>query len=197
EIIARCNLFLTNMESVNGQELIAEEAQLNRSIAEAKALRAFAYHRLSSLFGGVPLILDKLTLEDDLNVVRNSYDEVVDFIVKELDEAAAALPPEHSDDDYGRITKGAALAVKSRVLLYAASALNNPGNDAGKWQKASDAAKAVIDLNLYSLNPNYAQTFNEEGNFNNEIIWALVRNSDIWEKFNAERNLFPNYEGGY
>lgn len=197
EIIARSNLFLTNMESDNGQGLIAEEPILNRSMGETKVLRAFAYHRLSSLYGGVPLILKKMSMEDELNVPRNSYQEIIDFIVKELDEAAVALPTEYSDDNYGRITKGAALALKSRVLLYAASALHNPGNDAGKWQKASDAAKAVIDMNSYTLHPDYAQTFNEEGNHNNEIIWALVRNNDLWEKFKAERNLFPNYDGGY
>lgn len=197
-IVARCNIFMTNMEGPNGEELIASnQEEMVKSIAEVRTLRAFAYHRLSSLFGGVPLITKKLSLEDDLNIARSSYNEVVDFIVEELDDASAVLPLTYSDNNAGRITKGTAMALKSRVLLYAASALNNPSNDQGKWQMAADAAKAVIDLNIYSLNQNYEQTFNEEGNFNQEIIWALVRNNDIWLKFRAERGLFPNYDGGW
>ncbi len=195
-IISQCNLYMSNIEGVNGATLIAKNEELiNRTTSEVKTLRAFAYHRLSSFFGGVPLITTQLKLDDNLNIPRNSYDEVVNFIVEQLDEAASVLPLTYSDDN-GRITKGAALALKSRVLLYAASALHNPENSRPKWQDAADAAKAVIDLDLYSLHPDYEETFNENGNFNEEIIWALVRNNDVWKRFRAEKKLWPNGSAG-
>ena len=97
-----------------------------------------------------------LTLNDDYNLVRNSYEECVAFIVKELDEAAAMLPETRPSDEFGRATKNAALAVKSRTLLYAASKLHDPAfapnngplyvyTKASKWKDAADAAKAIID----------------------------------------------------
>lgn len=198
DIIASANIFTTNIQGESRDNLRAQdEEKLNRMIGEVKVLRAFAYHRLSSLYGGVPLITTTFSLDDDMAVTRNSYDEVVDFIVSELDEAAALLPASHPDSEAGRVTEGAALAIKSRALLYAASPLHNPSNDQSKWQEAADAAKAVIDLNRYFLHPDYAETFTEEGNFNDEVIWELVINSDVWQRFNLERNLFPNGDGGW
>ena len=90
---------------------------------------------------------------------RNTYDECMNFVITELDAAAALLPLTYPAAQRGRITKGTALAIKSRALLYMASPLNNPSNTAAKWQAAADAAKAVIDLNLYSLYPNYKTLF--------------------------------------
>jgi glycerophosphoryl diester phosphodiesterase len=128
---------------------------------------------------------------------RNTFDECVDFIVKELDEVAAALPVNTVNQPlkYGVPTKGAALAVKARLLLYAASPLyngnadladlqNNDGTklisqsfDKEKWKRAADAAKAVIDLNAYSLYrknndafKDYRDLFLDNGN--NEVIFA-------------------------
>lgn len=198
EIISSCNIFTTNIAGETLDELSAQdEEKLNRMIGEVKVLRAFAYHRLSSLFGGVPLITSTFSLNENMEVERNSYDEIVNFIVSELDEAATLLPASYPGSELGRITEGAALAVKSRVLLYAASPLHNPSNDQSKWQEAADAAKTVVDLNRYSLHPDYAETFTEEGNFNDEVIWELVINSDVWQRFNLERNLFPNGNGGW
>jgi len=125
--------------------------------AEMQFLRANLYAKLIKHYGGVPIMENALGLEDDFNLVRNSYEECVDFIVRELDEAAAVLPETRPDAEFGRATKLAALAVKSRTLLHAASKLHDPAsapsNDAiytyskaTKWQDAADAAKAIIDL---------------------------------------------------
>ncbi|GAG67968.1 unnamed protein product [marine sediment metagenome] len=104
---------------------------------------------------------------DYTKITRESYDNVVDFIISELDEAIALLPPQ-SECEKGRATPDAARALKSRVLLYAASPLNNPDNDLGKWQKAADAAEALLDKG-YTLNDDYRNLFLEESN---EIIFA-------------------------
>src|SRR5699024_8107364 len=198
EIIAGCNRFTAKVTTDVRENLAAQDQeQLNRMTGEIKTLRAFAYHRLSSLFGGVPLIITSFSLNDDFKVERSSYEEVVDFIVSELDEASNILPVSYSDSERGRITKGAALAIKSRVLLYAASSLHNPNGDVTKWQVASDAAKDVINLDQYSLYPDYGELFTEEGNFNNESIWELVINNESWQQFALERNLFPNGSGGW
>src|SRR5699024_1573604 len=100
---------------------------------------------------GVPIITKPFELGDDFNVERASYDDVVNFIVSELDTVAQVLPIEWSDDNWGRVTKGAALALKSEVLLYAASKRHNPQMNKGPWQKAADAAEAVINMNQYQL----------------------------------------------
>lgn len=125
--------------------------------AEMKFLRANIYSKLIKYYGGVPIMEHALGLDDDFNLVRDSYEDCVDFIVRELDDAAAILPATRPDSEFGRATKLSALAVKSRTLLYAASKLHDPAtapdnsplyiySKSSKWQDASDAAKAVIDL---------------------------------------------------
>ena len=123
-------------------------------------LRAYAYFKLTSDYGGVPLVTEPFDLNSNFKVDRSTYDQCVDFIVTELDKAVSLLPANQSAANYGRVTKAAAFAIKSRVLLYAASPQWNPSNDVAKWQKASDAAKAVIDLNIYfSCIPEIMQIF--------------------------------------
>lgn len=142
-----------------------------RLIAEAKYLRAFYYISLIRFYGGVQIMPNEtLNVEDVLISKRNTYKECVDYVVKELDEAAKGLPSALAQDasEYGHATRGAALALKARILLTAASPLFNGSSfstntavlpyitysqtyDATLWQKAADAMKAVIDLNDYSL----------------------------------------------
>src|SRR5437879_9072292 len=131
---------------------------------EVYFLRAYFYHNLMRTYGGVPLITKVYGLNDDYTVARNSFKETVDFIVANADSAAALLPQSYSGADVGRVTKGAALALKARVLLYAASDLYN-ANPSGQpengyttlqdrtalWRAAKNAAQAVMDLGTYSL----------------------------------------------
>ncbi|GEP93225.1 hypothetical protein CTE07_48700 [Chitinophaga terrae (ex Kim and Jung 2007)] len=161
------------IRSLNGQQLIDQYQ------AEARCLRAYYYFLLMRQFGPVVLMGDTLLAPDapasDMQIPRSPFDECVNYVSSELDAVAAALPlvpmnnGEPSDLQGGRMTKGIALAIKSRLWLYAASPLYN-GNtemasfktqdgrnfisqsfDKEKWKKAADAAKAVIDLGLYSL----------------------------------------------
>jgi hypothetical protein len=139
-----------------------------RTKAEARFLRAWYYSLLIKNFGGVPLLGNTLFGPSDIiDIPRNSYEDCVNYIVAELDAASNDLPLNYTGQNYGRITKGACLALKSRVLLYAASPLFNGGNigktdaqrkvvgydayDEQRWVKAAQAAKAVIDLGVYSL----------------------------------------------
>lgn len=161
--IRRANVFLAHVDEAP----ISAELK-TQSKGEARFLRAWYYSILLKNFGGIPLIGDKLFGPTDIiDVERNSYEECVNYIASELDAAANNLPLAYNSQNYGRITKGACLALKARVLLYAASPLFNGGNvgqtdaqkkvvgyasfDASRWAQAAQAAKAVIDLNVYSL----------------------------------------------
>ena len=180
--IRNCNLFferIGNIKAANTQE----EKKIQSLTGEMKYLRAYSYADLISYFGGVPLITETFELKDDFMLPRNSYAEIVDWIVKELNEAQEMLPGTRSSDEMGRINKGACMALKSRILLYAASKLHDPRTEpsgplfdydkSNKWQQAADAAKAVIDLPEYSLVKvetfkDYQQIFLEN---NSEVIF--------------------------
>jgi starch-binding outer membrane protein, SusD/RagB family len=163
--IRQINLFLANIESVP----FTDEAWRARLKGEVHFLNAYFYHNLVRLYGGVPLVTKDYGLQDDFLIPRSSLEESIQYVVDESDLAASLLPPTHAggSSDIGRATKGAALALKARMLLYAASELyNNPswaggyanpglisttGSRTAKWQAAKDAAKAVMDLGIYTL----------------------------------------------
>lgn len=183
-------------------------ATIKRWNFEARLLRAYFYFELVKRYGGVPLLTDPTSLEDDFSKVkRNTLKECIDFIVSECDLTAAELPlnastlPYTAANDLGRVTKLTALALKSRVLLYAASDLfNNPswaggyanrdlialpaGDRAARWKDASDAAKAVIDAGPLPPLGAYKSLFNT---FNNAEIIFTRRNtpSNTFERINS------------
>ena len=153
---------------------------------EARVLRAYYFFELARRYGDIPMPLVKLTAEEANTIEKTSFDEVIDFIVSECDEAAAHLPNTFVgmlDDEIGRVTKGFALAVKTKALLYAASPLHNTGGDKAKWQKAAAAAKAIIDMNYYKLDP--AEKANNY--LSPEVIMAICRS----ESQSFEKNNFP------
>jgi len=141
---------------------------VDRLMGEAKFLRAYYYQQLARYYGGVPILERPNQLgEETYDVPRNTYEQVVNFMVKDLDEAAALLKGKSSIR--GRANEVSALALKSRVLLYAASDLRDAstakakssvlasyaniefiaytsGNRVERWQKAQAAAKAVLDM---------------------------------------------------
>lgn len=161
--IQNVNIFLAE---INRSPL--SDALKTRVKAEARFVRAFHYYNLMKYFGGVVLLGDKVLGPTDYDQsARSTYEDCVNYVAAELDTASSVLPLSFTGLDYGRVTKGACLALKSRVLLYAASPLYNGGSTAAgdlvkftayptfdqtRWEKARQAAKAVMDLNLYSLN---------------------------------------------
>ena len=144
--IRRCYKTLEKMDSFNNEPRDDNgESRKETMKGEVHFMLGFYYFELLKRYGGVPLVTGSLTLDANLKVPRSSYDEVSEFIVKQLDSAATLLPDQWPEGDFGRVTKTAAMAFKSRVLLYAASPLNNPDNDKAKWEKAAKAARDVID----------------------------------------------------
>ena len=151
---------------------------------EAKVLRAYYFFELARRYGDIAMPLTMLTAEEANAIEKTPFDEVIDFIVKECDESAQFLPNTYIgmlDDEVGRVTKGFAMAVKAKALLYAASPLHNPSGDKEKWQKAAKAAKDIIDLNVYKLDPG------EKANnyLSNEVVMAIARSeSQSFERYN-------------
>lgn len=167
--IRACNKFLGNIDKLpDDGTLIDGKTTKDRLTGEVTFLRAWLYYYLTGLYGGVPLVTKAYELVDDFIIPRNTYEECVKFIADECDKAAGLLPIVESGQNKGRVTKGAALTLKSRILIYAASDLYNTvvfpsypnpeligyidkSQRAARWQAAKDAAKAVIDMGIYSL----------------------------------------------
>jgi len=178
------------------------EERIERLYGEAYFLRATAYFELLKRFGGVPLITKVYNVDDLVfDESRASWDETKEFILADLEEAMKRLPSRYPDDQNGRATLGAAGALKSRLLLYAASAGFNASNDPERWQAAKVAAKAVIDMG-YALHGKAADgTYNNVfyDFFNSEVIFSRVYNGNVKEdRFNTvDRDLSPNGYNGY
>ncbi|WP_158559191.1 RagB/SusD family nutrient uptake outer membrane protein [Deminuibacter soli] len=196
--------------ALNGRQLIDQYK------AEARFLRAYYYFLLMRQYG--PVILEGETevpadaTAAQMQRPRSPYDSCVNYVVSELDKAAAVLPTvpslngQANDIQYGHATVGMALGVKARVLLYAASPLYNGNTEyasfrtregqpfinqtysADKWKKAADAAKAVIDLNLYSLyvDPSGDPVKSYQG--------ALLSAWNAEQIFNRKKNILPDFD---
>lgn len=148
--IKKVNYFLEHIDEVP-LKLDSEQEWKNELKGQGYFLRGYFYHMLYSLFGRVVIVDHTHELTSDFTEKRADLDDVADYIVLQCDKAAELLPLTYSStDDFGRATKGAALALKARTLLYQASPLFGTPSTA-KWQKAADANKAVIDLGVYSL----------------------------------------------
>ena len=139
--IRRCWVTLENLDKFNNHP----EGRKEIMTGEAYFFLAFYYNELLFRYGGVPIVTKALTLEDDLKIPRASYEETLDFIIENIDKAYELLPWKWTGDDVGRVSRAWCLALKSRVLLYAASPLNNPTNDKAKWQAAAEASRELID----------------------------------------------------
>ena len=151
---------------------------------QAKVLRAYYFFELARRYGDIPMPLTMLTAEEANVIEKTPFDEVIDFIVTECDEAAKNLPDTYVgllDDETGRVTRGFALAVKTKALLYAASPLHNPSGDKSKWEKAAAAAKEIMELNVYRLDPDEkANNYTSQ-----EVIFAIMRSeSSSFELYN-------------
>jgi starch-binding outer membrane protein, SusD/RagB family len=204
-----------------------EEALKVQYKAEAKVLRAYFYSRIMAQYGPVVLLPDLPIAPDaeieDFNFPRSPYDECVNYVAKEIDDAIPNLPEtQGSSLEYGRIKKGMALAMKARMLLYAASPLFNGNTDyagfknpdgahlvsqtysADKWKRAADAAKAVIDMPQYSLYKEVDGSGNVKGyesiknlyqkDWNPEVIMAKVDGDAL---YNIDKYGTPYSIGGW
>lgn len=169
--IARSNYVLANME--RGKVNI-DASIYNQRRAEVRFLRALFYHYLVEYWGGVPLVTKPLTIAEG-QLSRNSKEEVVNFILTELDECANDLP-EKNDPKLGRATKGAAWALLSRVALYNAH-----------WDTAISAAEKVMNLEgtQYILDTNYQDLFQYNKEYSKERIFSVMFKVGVGSSLNS------------
>ncbi|WP_215223039.1 RagB/SusD family nutrient uptake outer membrane protein [Echinicola shivajiensis] len=210
QLIRQANLFLENAVAIpqSGIADFISEDEMAKMKAQARFLRAYYHYLLFELYGPVP-IMDTAAdpSSPDLDFARNSVDEVVDFIDSELKAVANQLNDIETEQNFLALpTKGVALAVRSRLLVYAASPLFNggyeealsitnpedgkrlfPDFDGGKWQKALEALQEFIDFadsGYYALYKEYndqgydphSSLYNLFMHYNDEIIWANPNN---------------------
>lgn len=183
--IRRANVFLSGVEKYKSPDNPLQSGDLKNRIAETHFIRAYLHFLATRWYGDIVYMDYVAELTGDLNFVRQSWPDVLEKLLTDLDFAIAELPVRHVDGEYGRADKGSALALKAIVLYMNASPMYNggniPGNDtrAGKenystydqtkWKLAADAAKAVMDLQnelfpRYSLYQGKASTFQAESN---------------------------------
>jgi hypothetical protein len=157
--IRAANYFLPNCptdipESQYLDDYADRMAQLKLFPYEVRGLRAYYHFNLLKRYNNIVIADHSITINEVNKLKPVTFDEAVDWIVNQLDSIIPNLPTTYKNTTYGevgRFTKGAAMALKARVLLYAASPLNNTTNDKTKWLKAAKAAKDVIDLGVYQL----------------------------------------------
>lgn len=200
--IRNANIMLANIETVPDAPAI-----FNAKLVKAQQLflRAFLYFELVKRFGGVILLDKPLSPNDELDLPRNTYEETVNFILKDLQEAEAILSTETWQGIYtpdngwnaqnnNRASLGAAKALRARLLLLDASPLHNEQGDVAKWKKAADAAKAIMDMNKFSLHPSYVTLLNQATS--PEYIMIKVRPARSGSGGFLGDNIIPPSFGG-
>ncbi|MDC1106747.1 RagB/SusD family nutrient uptake outer membrane protein [Prolixibacteraceae bacterium] len=161
---------------------------------EVRILRSYYYFELIKRYGEVPLLTRTYGIEEVNTVKKSTFDEVVKFIVDECNEVSPLLPISHdlitdNPDGFfgetGRVTRGTAMALKARTLLYAASKLHNPSNNKDKWRAAAKASLDLINTGWYSLQGEAADPL-----FNKLDNQVLTSKQLIFERRNSKSNSF-------
>lgn len=225
-LIRQSNVFLEKAKVIEASGVNAdrlEETELNEMRVNVRFLRAYYHYLLFEQYGPVPVMNRSYSATEDLDIPRSSVDEVVKFIDDELTAVIPLLSQTPAADENFRAlpTKGAALAVRGKLWIHAASPLLNggytealalvnkdgkklfPAADPSKWNKAVQVLKDLIDysdangIQLYKeftsgvLNPNKS-VYNLFQTYNSEIIWATAANS--WGAFDPRST--PRSENG-
>lgn len=204
--IRQINLFLDRAHVITSEKDPLPETELNQMRVEAIFFRAYYHYLVFELYGPIPIVDEAADpAAPDLDFARNSVDEVVDFIDKELLSVADLLKDVEPEERRAAPTKGAALAIRAKLWVYAASPLLNggykeavelrdhegkqlfPEHDATKWQKALDALQDFMDyaegrFSLYKAYTNGVydpdkSLYDLFQHYNSEIIWATTKDS--------------------
>jgi len=158
QAIRDANLVLDNLDSG-----AFKDTDIKRFSAEARFLRAVNYYFLWDYFGGVPL---RTSSSDPKQMPRSDEATILKFIEDELLASVSNLPNSGEEESYGKATKGAANAFLCKLYL-----------NTKQWQKCADQAKIVMDMNYYSLFPDYTKMMAVENEQNKEMIWVRPANS--------------------
>jgi hypothetical protein len=199
------NFGVTPYSNIRDLNLLIDEIEKGSIEPEIRAqikgqalfLRAWVYWDLVKLYGGVPLVLHQLDPfnRDGLMIERSSARECIEQIKKDLDDAIQGLPPSWSADEWGRITRGGAAALKGRVLLFYASPQFNPDGLPERWDSAYQAnleAKEMCLADGYELNDNFERIFLDEQSSKEAIFIKVYDGVDISHGY--ENSVRPRSE---
>lgn len=190
--IRKSNLFLEKLNTTIAETNSIPESIRPQMKGEAIFLRAMFHFELARRYQNIPYVDRVLTLESADSLPQLTFNEVVERIVDDCDTAFVYLPESNTDADLGRAIKATATALKSRILLYAASPLNNPEKDLSKWERAARAASDLLNMKgpIVSLESKYETVF--ENPYSREVLLATQPvNSNAFESSN-----FPLSYGG-
>ncbi|MFC5411777.1 RagB/SusD family nutrient uptake outer membrane protein [Larkinella bovis] len=179
--IRRCLEFFTKVDEIPNVSATVK----NNLVGQVRFILAFEYFKLITLFRDVPLVTKPLLISES-DLPKSPKAEVLAYLLDHLDKAIQELPATWPASSNGRVTKGAALALKARVLLYN-----------GKWSEAAETARQVMDSQVYSLHPKFGELFLKS--FNNatkEVILArqyaaVVNQNELYRRYGFLGN------GGY
>lgn len=180
--IGRCNYLLDNIERAKEN---TNPAVYERIKSEARVLRAYHYIMLTESWGDVPLVTQSLTLEE-AQIPKTSKSEIVDFIIKELDESASALPTTITSADWGRIGKGVALGLKARVALYNKM-----------YTLAAQAAKEVIDMGVYQIDDSFEDLFKSATQSGSKEMMFFINYKEGYKTSTVVNGCTSRMGGGY
>jgi hypothetical protein len=175
--IQKCNWFLENIDRTP-----MDEALKSRLKAEARFLRAYQYYTMTQLYGDVPLVTKSISGEQANIISKTPVVEVQSFVLGELAEVATVLPVKYTGSDVGRITQGAALALKARIELYI-----------GRYSDAAADAQKVMALG-YSLYPSYQDLFRIQNENNSEVILDIQYKENDYA--NGNIGVMPSSSNG-
>ena len=161
--IARANTVIQGIEKAKEN---LTEAEIIQYTGEAKFFRASFYMYLITLYGDVPYYTEYISLDEAYEIGRIDRNKILEYIYKDFDDAAEALPMSYTGTQ--RVTKGAALAMKARAALYMSD-----------WKTCAEAAKACMDLGVYSLHPDYRELFLSKTKISPEFIFVLYASNDL------------------
>ncbi len=189
EGVARANLVMQNIGNISDDELSAELK--GQYTAEARFLRALFYFQLLDFYGGVPLYDESVVIAKDfanMKEPRSTAEQVRAFILADLDAAIASLPEEGEwgSSDYGRATKGAAQALKGKVLLY-----NK------QYAEAAALFEAVVSSGKYELYPSYENLFKPGGDASNEMIFAVQNIGGVGQDYGMPTTFYMGTRSSY
>ncbi len=187
--VGRCNTVLDGADPY----LTTLPDKAKQYLAEIKVIRALHYHYLTSLYGDVPFFTKAVTPEEAGTAMRKPWMEIIDALIKDIDDAAAYLPWEATE--LGRVDKSFALGLKSRIALYAGSwckegfgksAVKNADKAKYYFDIAAKASSKIIMESGRTLNPAYSDLFTRAGQLTSaskkEILFSLIYSDQAAKK---------------
>jgi len=178
--ITTCNNFLDHIGNIP-----MDEAKKAVMVAEVRTIRAFEYFNTAFYFGDVPLVQHVLTLEEANSVTRAPKADVWEFAETELKACYPVLPATRPDNENGRITSGAALAILGRLQMAEK-----------KWTDAASTYKTIIDEGNYIIDPKFKEIFWVENEFGKEIVLSSQYKSAVFQQV-ALQFIYPEQFNGW